>query len=42
MPSTSLRDSGVGRAPLPTKPVTPGVLRTTYHESSSRAIRTSR
>ena len=42
MSSTSLRDSGVGWAPLPTKPVTPGVLRTTYQESSSRAMRTSR
>ena len=43
MSSTSLRDSGVGLAPLgPTKPVTPGVLRTTYQESSSRSMRTSR
>ena len=40
--STSLREKGVGRAPLPTNPVTPGVLRTTYQESSSSAMRTSR
>ena len=30
---------GVGRAPLPTNPVTPGVLRTTYQLSSSRSMR---
>src|SRR3989442_11914430 len=33
MSSTSRRDSGVGLAPLPTKPVTPGVLRTTSPRS---------
>ena len=38
----SRRGSGEGLAPWPTKPVTPGVLRTTYQESSSRAQRTSR
>src|SRR5690349_3447170 len=42
MSSTSRRDSGVGLAPLPTNPVTPGVLRTTYHESSSSSWRTRR
>ena len=40
--ATSFSDSGVGLAPEPTKPVTPGVLRTTYQESSSRYMRTSR
>jgi hypothetical protein len=34
--------SGVGFEPEPTKPVTPGVLRTTYHESSFRYMRTRR
>src|SRR5438132_1613070 len=42
MLSTSLRESGVGLAPEPTKPVTPGVLRMTYQESSSSTQRTSR
>ena len=42
MSSTSRRESGVGLAPLPTKPVTPGVLRTTYQASSSSPMRTSR
>ena len=32
----------VGLAPEPTNPVTPGVLRTTRHESSSRSQRTRR
>src|SRR5690606_22414819 len=41
-PSTSLRDSGVGLLPAPTKPVTPGVLRITYQLSSSRSQRISR
>src|SRR6266542_210860 len=42
--STSRRDRGVGLVPVPlaTKPVTPGVLRTTYHESLSYTILTSR
>ena len=40
--STSLRESGVGLVPGPTKPVTPGVLRMTYQESSSRSQRTRR
>jgi hypothetical protein len=40
--ATSFSDSGVGLAPDPTKPVTPGVLRTTYQESSSRYMRTRR
>ena len=34
MRCTSSSRSGVGLVPMPTKPVTPGVLRTTYHESS--------
>src|SRR5438477_4929441 len=42
MSSTSRRESGVGFAPLPTNPVTPGVFRTTYQASSSRPMRTSR
>ena len=37
MLSTSWRDRGVGLAPSPTKPVTPGVLRTTRQDSSSRS-----
>src|SRR3970282_1506342 len=37
---TSASSRGTGRAPEPTKPVTPGVLRTTYHESSSMTIST--
>jgi hypothetical protein len=40
--ATSFSDSGVGLAPEPTNPVTPGVFRTTYQESSSRYMRTSR
>ena len=40
--STSLRGSGEGLAPWPTKPVTPGVLRITYQLSSSSSQRTSR
>src|SRR3990172_698607 len=40
MRSTSRRDNGVGFVPDPTKPVTPGVLRTTPHESSLRYILT--
>ena len=32
--------SGIGFVPEPTKPVTPGVLRTTYHESSLITIST--
>ena len=38
----SLERSGEGLVPWPTKPVTPGVLRMTYQESSSRWQRTSR
>ena len=37
--SSSMR--GVGRLPEPTKPVTPGVLRTTYQDSSVITISTS-
>ena len=33
---TSSGRSGVGVLPMPTKPVTPGVFRTTYHDSSLR------
>ena len=33
--SPSFRDNGVGFEPEPTKPVTPGVLRTAYQVSSS-------
>ena len=40
--STSRRGSGEGLLPAPTNPVTPGVLRITYQESSSRKQRTSR
>ena len=40
--STSRRGSGDGFAPWPTNPVTPGVLRMTYQESSSMSQRTSR
>ena len=42
--SISRRDSGVGFCPVPadTNPVTPGVLRTTYQESLSYSIFTSR
>ena len=42
--STSRGDSGVGFVPVPldTNPVTPGVLRTTYQESLSYTIFTSR
>ena len=42
MLSTSRRESGVGLVPGPTNPVTPGVLRITDHESSSRSHRQSR
>src|SRR5688500_14377286 len=38
---TSLSVSSVGLSPLPTKLVTPGVLRTTYQESSLMTISTS-
>ena len=38
---TSVSSSGDGRLPIPTKLVTPGVLRTTYHDSSLMAISTS-
>ena len=37
-----LRDNGVGLAPLPTNPVTPGVLRMQYQLSSSITQRTRR
>ena len=40
--TTSSMDSGEGREVWPTKPVTPGVLRTTDHDSSVRSIRTKR
>ena len=42
--STSRLDRGVGFEPVPaaTNPVTPGVLRTTYQESLSYHIFTSR
>src|SRR5262245_8819266 len=38
--ATSVRLSGDGRLDRPTKPVTPGVLRTAAHDSSVRSIRT--
>src|SRR5205809_1904594 len=38
---TSPSESGVGVVPMPTKLVTPGVLRTTYQESSPMIISTS-
>ncbi len=38
---TSSRDSGEGRWVWPTKPVTPGVLRTAPQDSSVSSIRTS-
>ena len=38
---TSSMDSGDGRWVCPTKPVTPGVLRTADHDSSVSSIRTS-
>src|SRR2546422_1573349 len=41
MPRTSPSVRGVGLFPLPTKLVTPGVLRTTYQESSPMIISTS-
>ena len=42
--STSREESGVGLVPVPldTNPVTPGVFRTTYQESLSYTILTSR
>ena len=40
--TTSSTVSGVGREVWPTKPVTPGVLRTADHDSSVRSIRTNR
>ena len=40
--TTSSMDSGEGREVWPTKPVTPGVLRTTDHDSSVRSMRTNR
>ena len=41
MLNASSKRSGTGLCELPTKPVTPGVCRTTDHESSLRSIRTS-
>jgi len=38
---TSSGRRGVGSLPMPTKPVTPGVLRTTYQDSSERIIFTN-
>jgi hypothetical protein len=38
---TSLSSSGIGLVPEPTNPVTPGVLRTTYHDWSSSFMSTS-
>ncbi|SLI15400.1 Uncharacterised protein [Mycobacteroides abscessus subsp. abscessus] len=38
--TTSSIDSGDGREVAPTKPVTPGVLRTAPHDSSLSSIRT--
>ena len=38
--TTSLSDSGDGREVAPTKPVTPGVLRTAPHDSSLSSMRT--
>ena len=37
----SASETGVGSVPLPTNPVTPGVLRTMYHVSSVSFISTS-
>ena len=39
--NASLKRSGVGLCALPTKPVTPGVWRTSDHDSSFRSMRTS-
>ncbi len=38
--STSLSESGDGLLVIPTKPVTPGVLRTAPHDSSLSSMRT--
>jgi hypothetical protein len=40
MPRISLSASGTGLFPEPTKEVTPGVLRTTYHDSSDMTMLT--
>ncbi len=42
MATTSVGERGVGVLPVPTKPVMPGVVRTTSQESSSMIILTSK
>ena len=39
--TTSSTETGEGRDMPPTKPVTLGVFRTTFHDSSVRSMRTS-